>query len=122
MPKAGILALGQLLDNLSDKNDGCDRLAWYITKIAFSAEALKDICQVKGPQHHECRAQLHRFVETVREVDERLGLAGQLITLAEAAVEYASRPSKETRIKLNETVKTIVRRILRVVASLGRCP
>lgn len=122
MPKASVLALGALLDNLSDQNDNCDRIAWYIAKLAFSAEALKDICNTKGSQHHECKAQLHRFVNTVKEVDERLGLAGQLVKLAETAIEYAKQPSKDARVKLNEAVKVMIRRILRVVASLGRCP
>ena len=122
MRRASVLALGQLLDNLAGDNDSCDRLAWYIAKLAFSAEALKDTCASRGTQHHECNAQLHRFVTTVKEVDERLGLAGQLVRLAEAAMDYAKNPSKEARMKLNEAVKVMIRRVLRVVASLGRCP
>jgi len=119
--KTSPLAFGPILDRLLARDaDSCDRLAWYIVKITLSAEGVKQACA--NGLTNDCRAQLHRFITILSEVDERLGLAGGLRKLAEHAMEYAKNPAKQKKIDFNMLLKTFVRQVLLVVAFLGRCP
>jgi len=78
-----------------------DRVAWYITKIAASWGSLREN---PSPEN------LSRFVKTVNQVAQRLGIpAGDLVAAAEYFVKVRSEKAKAV---VNEAVKRFVARIV----------
>jgi hypothetical protein len=78
-----------------------DRVAWYITKISASWGSFREN---PSPEN------LNRFVKTVNQVAQRLGIpAGDLVAAAEYFVKVRSEKAKSV---VNEAVKRFVARIV----------
>ncbi|MHC1627723.1 MAG: hypothetical protein ACXQTI_02690 [Candidatus Nezhaarchaeales archaeon] len=79
-----------------------DKALWYSIKLAFSIQALKELCEdnVDGELRE---AQLKRLKDIVRKVRYRLKV--KLEDIYEIAEQYAREPSRQNKILLNEALK-----------------
>ena len=105
-------ALATLLYKLIDDDEEkrLDRLAWYIIKLVGAAEDVKQYC-VRS-KSNECRAMLTKFVNIVKEVDERLGFRGTLAPIANEVIAAIEKPRVDALKTINEAVKRFVKYVL----------
>ena len=105
-----------------DERRRLDRLAWYVIKLVGAAEDVKDDC-VRQP-NNMCTASLTKFVNIVREVDDRLGFKGRLATVAEAVVDAIKNSEHmkrhEVLMRINEAVKRFVMMVMLLACSSRR--
>jgi len=85
-----------------------DKAAWYITKLVFSVQSLKDLVQINAPPY-EIDKQLKRVEKVLMQIWERYRVETR--TLYEVAKQYRVEPTRENLILLNEATKEVVKSI-----------
>ena len=85
-----------------------DKAAWYITKLVFSIQALKDLVQ-RGAPHHDIDKQLKRLEKVLQQIKERYMVETR--TLYEIARQFSVEPTRENLVLLNEATKEAVKSV-----------
>ena len=94
------LACLEKLTNLENDKE-LDRIAWYIIKLAMSVGHFKE---------YPDKLNFNQLKYTSNQIKERLGVdTGKLLVLAE---EYMRKQDKETKIRLNEELKSVVKKMI----------
>ncbi|MCD6198932.1 MAG: hypothetical protein J7K15_10240 [Deltaproteobacteria bacterium] len=86
-----------------------DRAAWYMLKLAFSVQVLKQLVD-EGRQNGEVERQLQRLKEICGQIEERLKVDADIVI--DAAYEFLSYRDVESKTFLNSAVKEVYKRIL----------
>ena len=88
------------LESLENSNE-LDRIAWYIIKLAMSVGHFKE---------YPDKLNFNQLKYTSNQIKERLGVdTSKLLVLAE---EYMRKQDKETKIRLNEELKSVVKKMI----------
>ena len=94
------IILLEKIANLEDSSE-LDRISWYIIKLAMSVGHFKE---------YPDKLNYNQLKYTAKQIQERLGVdTSKLLVLAE---EYMRKQDKETKIRLNEALKEIVKKMI----------
>ena len=85
-----------------------DKASWYITKLVFSVQALKDLVTGGAPRQ-EVEKQLDRLTRVLSQIRERYGVRTEM--LRQIAVQFVTEPRRENMILLNEATKETVKSV-----------
>lgn len=89
-----------------------DKTAWYITKMIFSVQALKDLV-LEGQNGDKVKRQLLRLERVLNQIKSRYNVETE--ELLEVAKQFVESKDKEDLILLNEATKEIVKSIIIVM-------
>ena len=91
-----------------------DKAAWYITKMIFSIQALKDLILL-GRNGDEIKKQLLKLERVLNQIRTRYNV--ETSEVLEIAKQFVETKDKEDLILLNEATKEVVKGI--IVVMLG---
>lgn len=86
-----------------------DKAAWYVTKMLFSIQALKERVTHQAPES-EIEKQLRRLSSVLEQINKRYGVETR--TLMDVALQFVKERSREELIILNEAAKEVVKSII----------
>lgn len=86
-----------------------DKAAWYVTKMLFSIQALKERVAHQAPES-EIEKQLRRLSSVLEQINKRYGVETR--TLMDVALQFVKERSREELIILNEAAKEVVKSII----------
>ena len=89
--------------------EALDRAAWYMLKLSFSVQALKEIVE-RGGNKAEIDRQVYRIRQICKQIYDRLGVKCDIVL--EAVQEYLENRDVESKTYLNAAVKEVFKRIL----------
>lgn len=93
-----------------------DRAGWYVVKLAFGVQALKDAIDY-GLSPVVIDEKLARLAKVCKQIKERYGVETEI--LVDIAKQYAVEKDKESKIVLNDATKEIVKNIISKILSLN---
>ena len=89
--------------------DVVDKAAWYMLKLAFSVQALKELVD-RNASKAEIDRQVYRIRQVCKQIYDRLGVRADEVL--EAVNEFLECKDVESKTYLNASVKEVFKKIL----------
>jgi len=89
-----------------------DRISWYIEKLIISIQTLKVYVE-ELKNKDKVFNQMNRTINVLSQIQERLGI--NVDNVIECVKKYVDNPNVDNTINLNESIKEIVKQLIRLL-------